>query len=118
MGGDHATLPRAAPALSTALVECLTRNMQLRSGMRVLDLGCGKALTSIFLAQEFNVEVWAVDLWVEPSENLKRIEEAGLGKKVFPIKAEAHQLPFARSFFDAIVSVDSFHHPTFRTSWT
>jgi len=36
--------------------------LTLRPGMRVLDLGCGTALTSIFLAREYDVEVWATDL--------------------------------------------------------
>lgn len=92
------------------LAEWLAKDLQLRPGMRVLDLGCGKALTSIFLAHEFDVEVWAADLWVDASENLKRIEAAGLGRKVFPINADAHRLPFAASFFDAVVSVDSYHY--------
>ena len=35
----------------------------LEPGMRVLDLGCGKGLSSIFLAKEFGVQVWAADLW-------------------------------------------------------
>jgi cyclopropane fatty-acyl-phospholipid synthase-like methyltransferase len=29
---------------------------------------------------------------------------------VFPVSVEAHSLPFAAGFFDAIVSVDSFHY--------
>jgi cyclopropane fatty-acyl-phospholipid synthase-like methyltransferase len=74
--------------------------------MRVLDMGCGTALTAIFLAREFDVQVWATDLWVKPTENLGRIVEQGAGNRVFPIYAEARALPFAENFFDAIVSFD------------
>jgi cyclopropane fatty-acyl-phospholipid synthase-like methyltransferase len=90
------------------LVEWLTEAVELRPGMRVLDLGCGKAVSSIFLRREFGVEVWAVDLWISASENLRRIHDAGVGDGVFPLHADAHALPFAREFFDAIVSIDSF----------
>lgn len=41
------------------LMEWLCRDMHLRPGMRVLDMGCGKAISSIFLAKEFGVQVWA-----------------------------------------------------------
>ena len=84
--------------------------MKLEPGMRVLDLGCGTALRSIFLAKEFGLQVWASDLWVSPSDNYKRIREAGIEHTVFPIYAEAHALPFAADFFDAIVSLDSYHY--------
>ena len=76
--------------------------------MRVLDLGCGRAASSIFLRREFGVEVWATDLWIDPSENLERIQDAGVGDGVFPIHADARALPFAQGFFDAIISLDSF----------
>ena len=92
------------------LMEWLCRGMDLKPGMRVLDMGCGKALTSIFLAREFGVQVWATDLWIKPTENWRRIREAGLEDRVFPIYAEARGLPFAEGFFDAAVSVDSFHY--------
>jgi cyclopropane fatty-acyl-phospholipid synthase-like methyltransferase len=36
--------------------------MNLQPGMRVLDLGCGRALSSIFLHREFGLQVWAADL--------------------------------------------------------
>ena len=75
------------------LTEALTQVLPLEPGMRVLDLGCGAAISSIFLARELGVEVWATDLWIEPSENRTRIEEAGLGDRVFPIEAEAHCCP-------------------------
>jgi cyclopropane fatty-acyl-phospholipid synthase-like methyltransferase len=41
--------------------ESLARRLPLRAGMRILDLGCGKATSSIFLAREFGVEAWAAD---------------------------------------------------------
>jgi SAM-dependent methyltransferase len=76
--------------------------------MRVLDLGCGRAATSIFLRREFGVEVWATDLWFSATENSQRIGDAGVADGVFPLHADAHSLPFASDFFDAIVCVDSF----------
>ena len=78
--------------------------------MRVLDMGCGRAISSIFLAKEFDVQVWAADLWVEASENMERVRAAGLERQVFPVHAEAHSLPFASEFFDAIVSIDAYHY--------
>lgn len=41
------------------LLEQLSESMNLRPGMRVLDLGCGRGLTSLFLAREFGVQVFA-----------------------------------------------------------
>jgi len=76
--------------------------------MRVLDLGCGRAASSIFLRREFGVQVWATDLWFSASENLQRIRDADVEDGVFPIHAEARALPFATEFFDAVVSIDSF----------
>lgn len=81
--------------------------MQLRPGMKVLDLGCGRAMSSIFLRREFGVQVWATDLWFDASENLQRIRDAGVEDGVFPIRADARALPYAAGFFDAIVSIDS-----------
>jgi len=92
------------------LTEALCEVMDLRPGMRVLDLGCGTAMSSIFLAREYGVQVWATDLWIPATENARRIREAGLEDQVFPVHAEARRLPFAEDFFDAIVSLDSFHY--------
>jgi SAM-dependent methyltransferase len=92
------------------LTESLTNVLELRPGSRVLDLGCGRALSSIFLAREFDVQVWAADLWISPTENLERIRAAGLEDRVFPLRVEAHALPFAEDFFDAVVSMDAYHY--------
>ena len=92
------------------LLEELCGNLDLRPGMKVLDMGCGKGLTSVFLAMEFGVTVFANDLWISASENLARFEAAGVADRVFPIHAEAHALPYAEEFFDAAVAVDSYHY--------
>lgn len=62
------------------LAESLSQVMDLRPGMRVLDMGCGKALSSIFFAQEFGVDIWAADLWIRAEDNVKRIQEAALDR--------------------------------------
>ena len=92
------------------LMEWLCDAIELRSGMRVLDMGCGRAMSSIFLAREFDVQVWANDLWISATDNWERICAAGVQDQVFPIHAEAHQLPYADNFFDVILSVDSYHY--------
>jgi len=92
------------------LAEELCTNMKLSSDMKVLDMGCGKGLTSIFLAREFGVTVFAHDLWIDPTENLERFRAAGVSDKVFPIRAEAHALPYAHGFFDAAIAIDSYQY--------
>jgi cyclopropane fatty-acyl-phospholipid synthase-like methyltransferase len=92
------------------LSEWLAKGLNLQPGMRVLDLGCGRAMSSIFLYREFGVQVWAADLLFSVSENYQRIRDAGVENDVFPIHADARSLPFAAEFFDVIVSIDSFFY--------
>ncbi|SCL25981.1 Methyltransferase domain-containing protein [Micromonospora pallida] len=90
--------------------ESLSQVMELRPGMRILDLGCGHALSSIFLAREFGVRVWAVDFGVDPGANQLRIEEFGCGELVRPLRADVRALPLPHDFFDAAVAVDSYRY--------
>lgn len=118
----HADYPRASTYDPAWVFECgmgwpvmwateaMTQVMDLQPGMRVLDLGCGRAASSIFLAKEFGVRVWAADLWISPTENWRRIHAAGVEDLVMPIFAEAHALPFAHDYFDAIVSIGAYHY--------
>jgi cyclopropane fatty-acyl-phospholipid synthase-like methyltransferase len=92
------------------LLEELVENVSLKRGMRVLDLGCGCALSSIFLAKEFGVQVFAVDLWIDATDNYKRLQEMHVDDLVIPIHADAHQLPFADDYFDAVISVDAYQY--------
>ena len=88
--------------------ESLARRLPLHAGMRILDLGCGNAASSIFLAREFGVEVWAADGATSPTENRKRAVALECEASVFPLRVDAHSLPFAKDFFDAVIAIDSF----------
>ena len=92
------------------LAEFLTNGMNIKPGMRVLDLGCGKAVSSVFIAQEFSVKVWASDLWIAATENFQTIVNHNLEENVYPIYAEAHSLPFAENYFDVIICIDAYHY--------
>lgn len=90
------------------LTEWLAEVLDLHPGLRVLDLGCGRALSSIFLHREFGVQVWATDLWFSADENTQRARDAGAADGVIAVRADARSLPFDDEFFDAVVSIDSF----------
>lgn len=92
------------------LLEALTEVLPIERGARVLDLGCGRAMTSIFLAREFGARVTAADLWIPADENRARIAEAGVDELVTAVHAEAHALPFEPASFDIIVSLDAYQY--------
>lgn len=75
--------------------------------MRVPDLGCGMGMTSAFLAREFGVQVYAVDLWDGPDNKWENAKAFGVEHLITPIQADARSLPFAQGFFDAILCVDA-----------
>ena len=77
----------------------------------MLDLGCGAALSSLYLANETTADkIWAFDLWVSATDNWNRIKENGLEDKIIPIHGDALAMPFAHEYFDAVVSVDTYHY--------
>lgn len=64
------------------------------------------------LAKDYGFRVFACDLWSDPTDNLRFFERMGLSTdRVVPLKTDAaNGLPFAREFFDAVVSIDSYHY--------
>ncbi|SCQ00004.1 SAM-dependent methyltransferase [Anaerobium acetethylicum] len=95
---------------SMKMLEEILGENGLKPGMRVLDLGCGRGLTSIFLAREYGVQVFAVDLWITATDNYRRFREQGLDERIIPLHANALDLPFADEYFDALISIDSYHY--------
>ena len=83
-------------------------NYEPKSNSVVFDLGCGKAISSIFIAKEFNCQVFAVDLWIKSTENFNRIKEFGLESKIVPLNCDARELPFPNEYFDCINCTDAF----------
>ena len=93
------------------LLEELMERFPLEAGQTIMDLGCGQGVTSIMLAKEYAQRVFAVDLWISASENWQRFVAQGLtNQQIVPIHEDAHELPFAQDFFDAVVSVDPYHY--------
>ena len=99
------------PNVVTLLDELLmASNISFEPGMRVLDLGCGKGLTSLVLADRYDIQVFAVDLWTAATENYNRFRAFSMDQKIIPIHADALDMPFADAYFDAVVSIDSYHY--------
>lgn len=92
------------------LLEDLANDLDLRPGMRVLDLGSGLGATSVFLAKEYGVRVVAADLWVDPSEASAVFAKEGVDDRVLSMRVDAHTLPFGRPAFDAIISIDAWEY--------
>ena len=93
------------------LDEMIRRKPEDASFDRTLDLGCGAALTSLFIGKETDARtVFAFDLWVSASDNVARIQQHHLEDKIIPIHGDALNMPFAHDYFDAIVSVDAYHY--------
>ena len=89
----------------------ISRHLNLAPGQRVLDLGCGKGATSIFLAKLFDVTVFAVDYWIKAEMLYENIANHGLGNQIIPLNLDVTQrLPFAQGYFDAIFCMDAVHY--------
>jgi cyclopropane fatty-acyl-phospholipid synthase-like methyltransferase len=90
--------------------EELATQITITKDMRILDLGCGPGLSSLYLAQEYGTCVFATDLMADPTENHERFQSLGLADKIIPLTLDATQpLPFAKRFFDVIISVGAYN---------
>ena len=93
------------------VTEELTSYLPMRQGMRILDLACGKGLSTILLAQKYDATVFAADLWISPTDNAARFAAQGLDDRAFPFSVDVTKgLPFAQNYFDLIVCVDAYQY--------
>ena len=88
----------------------MVRTLRLTPNDLVLDLGCGKGATSIFLAKHYGVRVVALDLWTSREFLNEKINALGYMERISAIQMDATQpLPFPGDFFDAIFCMNSFN---------
>lgn len=86
----------------------MARKLNLRAGDLVMDLGCGKGATSVFLAQRYGVKVVAVDLWIGADQLARKFSEEGCADSVTPLNLDVtKRLPFPERHFDAIFCMNS-----------
>lgn len=86
----------------------IAAKLNLKSGMRVLDIGCGWGGLSIYIAQNFDCEVVGVTLSDEQlTLGQARVKEAGLEHKV---SLRLQDYRHVQETFDAVVSVGMFEH--------
>lgn len=87
-----------------------TTPIRLTSEEKVLDLGCGTGLTSLFLAKETGATVYANDLWISEEDNRQRFAAWGFSHRLIPVHEDANCLHFDKDMFDAVVSIDAYHY--------
>jgi len=88
----------------------MARTLRLRPDDTVLDLGCGKGSSSIFLAKHYGVKVIALDLWTSAEFLEQKFSAHGLLDRITAIQMDATQpLPFAMNYFDSIFCMNSFN---------
>jgi cyclopropane fatty-acyl-phospholipid synthase-like methyltransferase len=90
------------------LMSLLAKALDLQPDSLVLDLGCGAAESSLYLADNYGTKVIAADLWQDPADNAKKIESRGHKGTIIPLKLDASKpLPFAEAYFDAILCINN-----------
>jgi len=93
------------------VAEELASYLEINEDMRILDLGCGMGLSTLFLAQKYGAQVFAADLWISPTDNFERFRHAAIDEQTIPISVDITKgLPFAHGYFDLIFTIDSYHY--------
>ena len=87
--------------------------LDLKKGMRVLDIGSGIGGSAFLMAQKYGVNVHGIDL----SKNMVGIARQSASKEIFPDNAtvtfeicDATTVAFPSNTFDLIYSRDSILH--------
>jgi arsenite methyltransferase len=86
------------------LTERLGELLELRPGVRVLDVAAGKGESAIFLARRFGCEVAGIDFGrANVKEAGDRVEAAGVAKLVHIRQGDAERLDFVDGSFDVVI---------------
>jgi arsenite methyltransferase len=77
----------------------------ISEGAYVLDVGCGAGVTACFLARRYGCRVMGVDIRVRMVErSAERARREGVADRVEFRVADAQDLPFDDSLFDAVIT--------------
>ena len=88
----------------------LVKAINIRPGMRVLEVGGGSGYIATTIAQYWNVSAVTLEPWAENGNNEIQAyaAEQGVENQVLQLKIEAQSMPFADNTFDAVISIGSF----------
>lgn len=93
-----------------AVISEAFRQLGLKEGAKVLDIGCGAGWTTVFLAQS-GYEVTGVDIVPENVEiGNKRLKNLGLKSKI--VIGDMDKLSLLNKKYDAVLIFDALHHTT------
>lgn len=98
---DAATLDDA----QEAKLDLICRKLDLKPGMRVLDIGCGWGSFMAYAAEHYGVECVGLTISKQQAEFGKRLMKAGL-----PVEFRLQDYRDETEQFDRIVSVGMFEH--------
>jgi ubiquinone/menaquinone biosynthesis C-methylase UbiE len=90
-----------------AQADLLGRELGLRPGVRLLDLGAGRGWPGLYLAASTGCQVALSDMPIEGLQAAAaRARRETLASRAATVAASARALPFAPAAFDAIVHTD------------
>lgn len=99
----YGTLPKNGPGSTESSLRALNSIKNLKSVKRVLDLGCGKGRQTVFLAQNTEAEIIALDILDEVIELLnKNLKDNGVESRVEVVKGSMEDLSFLKEKQDLI----------------
>jgi SAM-dependent methyltransferase len=92
------------------LADMLAREMDIKPGDHVLDLGCGRGQSSIHLAKNYCANVTSLDLWENTIDRSRRAMSAGVADMITPLQGDILRgLPLEPGSLDAIFCTQAFH---------
>lgn len=93
---------------TVAQADLLAERLELRPGMLLLDVGCGRGWPGLYLAENTGCGVVLSDVPVAALRTaLKRADKRSLSGGTFVVRASGTHLPFRAAAFDAITHTDA-----------
>ncbi len=94
-----------------AKLDLICRKLDLKPGMRLLDVGCGWGSLILYAAEHFGVHATGVTLSAQQRDHVqKRIADRGLADRVSVRLQDYRELADAGESFDAVSSIEMGEH--------